>query len=47
MNATEVVFFSVAFLLPLAGGGALLYFLAKGAKKPDDSKRDEDSRPRG
>ncbi|HEY2516509.1 MAG TPA: hypothetical protein VGI39_36820 [Polyangiaceae bacterium] len=46
MNATETIFFSVAFLLPLAGGGLLLYFLAKGAKKPD-SKSDEDSRPRG
>jgi len=33
MKTVEVVFFSVAVLLPLVGGGALLYFLSRGAKK--------------
>ena len=33
MKPAEIALFAVAFLLPLVGGGALLYFLAKGAKK--------------
>ncbi len=39
MKPVEIAFFTVAFLLPLVGGGALLYFLSKGAKTKD--KRDE------
>ena len=33
MKTTELAFFAVAFLLPLVGGGALLYFLSRGEKK--------------
>jgi hypothetical protein len=33
LKPIEVIFFAVAVLLPLVGGGTLLYFLAKGAKK--------------
>jgi hypothetical protein len=33
LKPVEMLFFAVALLLPLVGGGALLYFLAKGAKK--------------
>jgi hypothetical protein len=32
---TEIAFFGLAFLLPLVGGGTLLYLLARGPKKPD------------
>jgi hypothetical protein len=33
MKPVELAFFAVAVLLPLVGGGALLYFLARGSKK--------------
>jgi hypothetical protein len=33
MKAVEIAFFAVAVLLPLVGGGALLYFLSRGDKK--------------
>ena len=36
MNPIEVAFFAVAVLLPLVGGGALLYVLSRG-----DSKKKE------
>ncbi len=35
MTNTEIAFFGLAFLLPLVGGGTLLYFLSRGGKKPD------------
>jgi hypothetical protein len=33
VNSTEVAFFALAILLPLVGGGTLLYFLSRGTKK--------------
>jgi hypothetical protein len=38
MKPIEIAFFAVAFLLPLVGGGALLYFLSRGAKGKRDDK---------
>ena len=35
MKITEIVFFAIAFLLPLVGGGVLLYLIAKQKKKED------------
>jgi len=40
MNGTETAFFAVAFLLPLVGGGALLYFLSRKPKGDADAPRD-------
>jgi hypothetical protein len=34
MKTIEIAFFAVAVLLPLVGGGTLLYLLSKGDKKP-------------
>jgi hypothetical protein len=34
----EIAFFSLAVLLPLVGGGGLLYFLWKGEKRDGDKK---------
>jgi hypothetical protein len=33
MKPIEIAFFAVAILLPLVGGGALLYLLSRGSKK--------------
>jgi hypothetical protein len=33
---TEIAFFGLAFLLPLVGGGTLLYLLSRGGKKTGD-----------
>jgi hypothetical protein len=42
MSLTETVFFAAAFLIPLVGGGSLLYFLSKDAKsKRDDGPKKE------
>ncbi len=40
MNPVEIAFFAVAILLPLVGGGALLYFLSKGSPRdPNDKEK--------
>jgi hypothetical protein len=36
MKTVEIVFFGVAILLPLVGGGTLLYFLSRGQKQKKD-----------
>jgi hypothetical protein len=33
MKPIELAFFAVAFLLPVVGGGLLLYFVTRGTKK--------------
>jgi hypothetical protein len=33
MKPIEIAFFAVAVLLPLVGGGTLLYLLSRGSKK--------------
>jgi hypothetical protein len=33
MRPIEIAFFAVAILLPLVGGGTLLYLLSRGSKK--------------
>ena len=46
MNPIEISFFAVAVLLPLVGGGTLLYFLSRDAKKTSenaDQKQDGES----
>ncbi len=43
MSTMEVIFFSAAMLIPLVGGGVVLYFLAKAAKAgqaKDDSTKE-------
>jgi hypothetical protein len=35
MKTVEVLFFAAAVLIPLVGGGALLYFLSRGDRKKD------------
>ena len=32
MKPTEIVFFAIAFLLPLLGGGVLLYLITRAAR---------------
>ena len=32
MKPTEIVFFAIAFLLPLIGGGVLLYLITRAAR---------------
>jgi hypothetical protein len=41
VNATEVAFFALAVLLPLVGGGALLYALSRDSK----DRREESPTP--
>jgi hypothetical protein len=36
MKPVEIAFFALAILLPLVGGGTLLYFLSKGTKKKEE-----------
>jgi hypothetical protein len=38
MKPIEVAFFAVAVLLPLVGGGTLLYFLSRGDPKKKKEK---------
>ena len=35
MKPIELIFFGVAILLPLAGGGTLLYLLSRASKKDE------------
>ena len=50
MNSIELAFFALAILLPLVGGGALLYFIANGNKGNEGktgntgNKGDEDAK---
>jgi hypothetical protein len=39
VTTIEVVFFAAAVLLPLVGGGAILYFLSKGSRAQDSKKK--------
>ena len=40
MKPVELVFFAVAILLPVLGGGALLYFLSRNAgRNPKDGPK--------
>lgn len=36
MKPIELIFFAVAVLLPLVGGGALLYLLSRGSSRKGD-----------
>ena len=38
MKPVEIAFFALALLLPLVGGGGLLYLLWKGDKRDEDKK---------
>jgi hypothetical protein len=37
MSTIEILFFSAAFLIPLVGGGTLLYVLSRDAKSKGDA----------
>ena len=39
VSTIEVVFFAAAVLLPLVGGGTILYFLWKGSRAEDSKKK--------
>ena len=43
MKTIEIAFFAVAILLPLVGGGALLYLLSRDAKA---NKSQDDGSPK-
>jgi hypothetical protein len=38
VNPIEIAFFGLAVLLPLLGGGALLYFIARSSKRDEGPK---------
>jgi hypothetical protein len=38
MNLIETLFFTAAILIPLVGGGTLLYFLSRDAKSKNEKK---------
>jgi hypothetical protein len=46
VKPTEIMFFAVAFLLPLIGGGALLYFLAKPKKGTPEEETPKEEMPK-
>jgi hypothetical protein len=48
MKPTEIVFFAIAFLLPLIGGGVLLYLITRAARARgniDDSRQPTPAAP--
>jgi hypothetical protein len=45
MKPTEIVFFAIAFLLPLLGGGVLLYLITRAARARGNIDHDPQRTP--